>query len=294
MLSLIETISFRGIPAIRLQTRQGSQAAVSLLGGQVLSWLPAGGRERLYLSEQAVFDGSRSIRGGVPVCFPQFSALGDLPKHGLLRTMQWQVCDQKCTDDYVWVSLEVTDNAETRALWPHAFRAELTIGVEADHLGIELEIENTGDQPFSFTGALHSYLRVSEVEAVALTGLYGLEYRDAANGNVHKLDTAPELIVEGEVDRVYHQAKRQLLVDDGSHRIGIQQEGFPDVVVWNPWEELCRDLPDMPDADFRRMLCVESAIAQNSLTLEPGESWWGRQALTDNPEITAVATEGEE
>lgn len=291
MPSVIETIPFNGTTAIRLQTKQGSQAIVSLLGGQVLSWIPAGGRERLYLSEQAVFDGSRSIRGGVPVCFPQFSGLGDLPKHGLLRTLEWKVCGQKIADDFVWVALEITDNEQTRQFWPHAFRAEVTIGVEADHLGIELEVENTGNQPFSFTGALHSYLRVSEVEAVSLSGLYGLEYRDAANGNEIKRDSAPELTVEDEVDRVYHQVQRQLLLDDGSHRVGIHQEGFPDVVIWNPWEGLCKALPDMPNADFRRMLCVEAAIAQEPLTLAPGENWWGRQSFQDNPEVTIPRNE---
>jgi glucose-6-phosphate 1-epimerase len=293
MQSIIEYIDFHGTPSIRLQTRRTSQAIVSLRGAQVLSWIPAGGRERLYLSPDAVFDGSRSIRGGIPVCFPQFSSLGDLPKHGILRTLDWTVTGQKCASDYVWVTLEISDTAETRALWPHPFRAELTVGIEADHLGIELEIENTGQQAFSFTGALHSYLRVSEAEALSLTGLYGLEYRDAAKGNVMVWERSPELLVEDEVDRVYHNLKRPLLLDDGSHRLGIEQEGFPDVVVWNPWETLCRELPDMPDADFRRMLCVEAAVAQLPITLNAGDVWWGRQSLTNDPEITTSKQDDE-
>lgn len=290
--SSIETLDFHGTPALRLRTARGAEATISLLGGQVLSWIPAGGRERFYVSEQACFDGSRAIRGGVPVCFPQFSGLGDLPKHGLVRTLAWQPTEQKVTQDYVWASLEITDTPATRAVWPYAFRAELTVGIEGDHLGIELEVENTGTEPFSFTGALHSYLRVSEAEALALTGLYGYEYRDAANGDRIIRESAPALYVEMEVDRVYHEVKRPILLDDGRDSVAIQQEGFPDVVVWNPWEEKCRDLPDMLDSDFRRMICVEAAAARVPITLPAGESWWGRQAFTDNP--APLSPSGEE
>lgn len=290
MPSQIEQRVFHGIPAIYLQTASGAEATVSLLGGQVLSWIPRGGKERLYLSEQAVFDGSRSIRGGVPVCFPQFSGLGDLPKHGFLRTVLWQLTDQRVDKDFVWASLTVSDTEASRAIWPFAFTAELTVGIEAEHLTVELEITNTGTQSFDFTAALHSYLRVSEAEAISIKGLYGLEYRDAAKGDRIVRESAPEVVVEDELDRVYHQAKRPVLLDDGQRRLGIEQTGFPDVVVWNPWEHLCRQLPDMPDADFRRMICIEAAVAQHPMTLPAGESWWGRQMFSDNPEPVASLT----
>ena len=96
----IETIAFHGSDALRLSSPDGSQAIVSLLGGQVLSWTTADGRERLYLSERSVFDGNAAIRGGVPVCFPQFSGQGTLPKHGFVRTKPWQLATQRCGDDY--------------------------------------------------------------------------------------------------------------------------------------------------------------------------------------------------
>jgi hypothetical protein len=51
-----EVETYCGQPCIRLTTAQGDSALVALHGAQVLSWV-AGGRERLYLSPQAVFDG---------------------------------------------------------------------------------------------------------------------------------------------------------------------------------------------------------------------------------------------
>ena len=82
MAATIEHIDFHGRPALRLRTKAGAAAVVSLHGAQVLSWTPPGGADRLYLSPQAVFDGRTAIRGGIPLCFPQFADLGSLPQHG--------------------------------------------------------------------------------------------------------------------------------------------------------------------------------------------------------------------
>jgi glucose-6-phosphate 1-epimerase len=275
----VETIEFHGIEALRLNGPRGSSAIISRLGAQVLSWNTPDGRERLFLSERAVFDGSVAIRGGVPVCFPQFAGLGELPKHGFVRTREWSVATQRCGDDYALATLEIADDEATRALWPHAFRAEISVMLEVDRIDIEFCVVNTGAAPFEFTGALHSYLRVVQVEDVVLEGLYGHDYRDAANGDRIVRETGTELIVEGEVDRVYHNVRRPQLLKAGNLTLGIQHQGFPDVVVWNPWLERCAALQDMPENGWRHMLCVEAAIARQPVVLPAGEEWYGRQTL---------------
>ena len=275
----IETIEFHGLEALRLNGPRGTSAIVSKLGGQLLSWTTTDGRERLYLSDKAVFDGSVPIRGGVPVCFPQFAGLGKLPKHGFLRTRHWSVNSERCGDDFALLTLETGDDEATRQLWPHAFRAEITIMLEVDRVDLEFCVENTGASAFDFTGALHTYLRVVQVEDVSLEGLRGYEYRDAVHGNAIKVDSGTELIVEAEVDRVYHDVKRPQYLKAGNHSLGIQSQGYPDVVVWNPWEHLCAGMPDMPADGWRHMLCVEAAIARQPQHLPPGEEWYGRQTL---------------
>ena len=197
----IETIEFHGIEALRLNGPGGSIAVISKLGGQVLSWITPDGRERLFLSESAVFDGSVAIRGGIPVCFPQFSDLGDLPKHGLLRTREWCVGDQRCGNDFALVTLEISDDEETRAIWPFPFRAEITLMLEVDRIDVEFCVENTGGDPFEFTGALHSYLRLVQVEDAALEGLYGCDYRDAANQRTQR--RLPAVVDSVVVDHQY-------------------------------------------------------------------------------------------
>lgn len=275
----IENIDFHGRPALALATANGARAVVSLFGGQVLSWKPAGGEERLYLSEKAVLDGTTAIRGGVPVCFPQFAGLGPLPKHGFARNRDWTVAEHRSGDDFALAILRLADDEATRALWPHRFSAELAVLIEDSRLELEFEVANTGDAPFDFTAALHTYLRVREVEESRLEGLYGLEYRDSADGDRIKRDSGEAVLIEAETDRVYHDVQGPLLLREYDRSLGINAEGFPDVVVWNPWEERCAALPDMPARGFRHMLCVEAAVARQAVTLAAGESWWGRQTL---------------
>lgn len=278
MSTSIEPIRFHGIEAWRLAANDAT-AVVSRYGAQVLSWVTADGVERLFLSDKARYDGTASIRGGVPVCFPQFSGLGQLPKHGLVRQKLWNFSEQACRDEFAMLCLSIEDDEATRALWPHAFHAELTVVLEASRLDVELAIENRGSEVFDFTAALHSYLRVGEVEHAHLQGLQGLEYRDAAHGNAIRQESAMEVTVDQEVDRVYHNARKPLLLSESGRNLGIHADGFPDVVVWNPWEQQCAKLADMERLDFRRMLCVEAAAARQPVKLPAGETWVGRQTL---------------
>ncbi len=279
MSASIDQIDFHGLPALELCDGKGARTVVALFGAQVLSWIPAGSDERLYLSDKARFDGSSAIRGGIPVCFPQFAALGKLPKHGLVRQATWAIRERRSGNDHALVTLGLTDDECSRTLWPGVFDAELTVVVEQRRLDVEFAVRNTGHAPFAFTAALHSYLRVHEVENASLEGLYGYEYRDATDGNRIKRDTGEAVRVDAEVNRVYHDVRRPLLLRDSGRNLGLHAEGFPDVVVWNPWEEHCATLQDMPPLGFRRMLCVEAAAARQRIALDAGDEWTGRQTL---------------
>ncbi len=279
MAASIEQLDFHGLPALQLRDGRGATALITRFGAQVLSWLPAGASEWLYLSEKAHYDGSAAIRGGIPICFPQFSSLGKLPKHGLVRQVEWALREHRTGADYALVTLGLCDDERSHALWPQCFDAELTVVLENRRLDIELAIGNTGHSPFAFTAALHTYLRVREVENVSLEGLHGFEYRDATDGNRIKRDTGDAIRVEGEVNRVYHDVDRALLLRDEGRTLGIRSEGFPDVVVWNPWETHCAAIEDMLPLDFRHMLCVEAAAARQRIALDAGDVWTGRQSL---------------
>ena len=275
----IQTIELRGLPALRLSTASGANAALSLYGGQVLSWQPRPGDERIYLSEAVQVDGRSALRGGVPVCFPQFGEQGALPRHGFARTAMWSVIEQRTGDDFALATLQLVDSPETRSLWPHPFTLELTVALEGERLDLELEVINSGHAPIAFNAALHTYLRVAEVEECRLEGLYGFNYQDALKGGEVRRESGDALIIDDAVDRIYHDVTRPLLLRESARALGLNPDGFPDVVVWNPWEDGNARIADMKAGDFRRMLCVEGAAAHRRIELGAGESWFGRQTL---------------
>lgn len=48
----------------------GESVEILLFGATVTSWKSANGTENLWLSEAAKLDGSKPVRGGIPVVFP--------------------------------------------------------------------------------------------------------------------------------------------------------------------------------------------------------------------------------
>lgn len=274
-------IDFNGLPAVRVAAPDGAKAIVTAHGAQLVSWVPARGRERLYLSERSAFSPGKAIRGGVPVIFPQFAERGSGPRHGFARTTDWQLDEPRGGADFACVTFFLEDSAATRAHWPHAFRAELTVAVSGTRLDIELEVENRGEAPFDFTAALHTYLRVAEVETACVEGLQGHGYEDNAAGGETRIDRAETLVVAGEVDRLYADAPATLLLRERGRSLALQSDGFRDAVIWNPWEDKCAALADMPRDGFRRMLCIEAANAARPVCLEPGAIWFGRQTLVE-------------
>ncbi|MGB4467707.1 MAG: D-hexose-6-phosphate mutarotase [Azovibrio sp.] len=273
-------IDFNGTPACRLTLPDGSAAVIARKGAQLLSWNPRGKGERIYLSPLADPAQDRPVRGGVPVIFPQFAGMGPLPRHGFARTAQWQLDDIRQAPDgaYTSATFSLEDDETSRTIWPHAFCTELTLCISDNRLDMELEVRNTGNTAFAFTAALHTYLKVQELEECHLTGLYGASYTDRISGQ-QALDRAPELTVEDEIDRIYHALGRPLLLSEAKRALAIHQEGFPDVVIWNPWEHKCAALDDMPAKGFRHMLCIEAAAVTQAVELPPGANWFGRQSL---------------
>jgi len=278
--AIVEDILYHDAPALRLQSPDGASAIILLHGAHVVSWIPAGGQERLYMSELAQIAPGKAVRGGIPVIFPQFSTQGPLPRHGFTRTQAWEKQSVRAEADYAMVTLRLAANESTRAVWPHAFALELSVSVTGNRFDVELEVLNEGDEAFAFTCALHTYLRVKEVEEAHLEGLNGHRYTDCTDAErAQRTDTGVFLAVEAETDRIYHQVERPLLLRESRQSIGINAENMPDVVVWNPWEHSIKSFTDMPPKDFRRMLCVEAAAIETPVTVAAGESWWGRQTL---------------
>src|SRR6185436_16139024 len=172
-----------GMSTVLLSHPSGSSADVYLNGAHVTSWIPAGGREVLFMGKTANFAPGDPIRGGIPVIWPQFSNLGALPQHGFARKSEWQLADSDDTsDDPSSVRLILTDDHKTRELFPYHFRIELTVSIDDKSLTVMLEAYNTGDELFSFTAGLHTYVAVADIRESAIRGFTGKWYLDKTQG----------------------------------------------------------------------------------------------------------------
>ena len=275
---MIKPTTVLGQPAMWLRAPDGAEVTVLLQGGQIVSWIPAGDQERLYLSPQAVAGPGQAVRGGIPVCFPQFSKRGPLGPHGFARQQVWEWVEGAQRGEVLIGVLRLTDNDTTRALWPHAFEAELSFSFSGLQLDVELAVTNTGDSAFDFTAALHTYLLVDDVRRARLGGLFGVPYLDTVNGHSQHQELDPFSFV-GEIDRIYWDAKGPLTLATAAGRTQISREGFDDVVVWNPGPARAAALGDLPDDDWLQMLCVEAAQIGRPVTLAPGQEWVARQGF---------------
>lgn len=274
-----QAVEWQGLPAIALRLNQGDSCLVSLQGAQVLSWISQD-QERLFLSPLAVHDGKTAIRGGIPVCFPQFNQRGPLVKHGFARLMTWTADEaQALGHDGVQLKLRLKDTEATRAVWPQEFEAVLTVQLMPAQLRVELAVNNLGEQDLSFTAALHSYLRVPDVEQAALQGLQDLTYWDAVADTHPQQQAAVRFGVE--TDRVYPRARMPLSLQAGEQPwLQIAQDAaWRETVVWNPGPALCASLKDMEPSSWQQMLCVEAAAIDDVVTVPSGQRWQAAQTL---------------
>jgi glucose-6-phosphate 1-epimerase len=207
--------------------------------------------EQLFCSAQAVFKPPKAIRGGIPICWPQFSDLGPLSvQHGFARNCTWSVVGQKqqkpsdnddndggsdgvvnkggASDDrssstsVVVLSLSHAAVKEQGllGLWPDDALFELTctltLNDKAKMLTQTFEVANTGLGAFNFTAALHTYFAVSDVSNASVEGLQGVPYLDSLAGREQKVEQAQAVTFPHEVDRIYLGVPRELTVTDSN------------------------------------------------------------------------------
>lgn len=242
-------------------------ASISLWGAHMLSFEPKhDSRERLWVSETARFDGSKSIRGGIPVCWPWFGSRDDdLQAHGYARKRYWRVINASDEPLFTEITLELTDTAGKG--FEGAASLLLTIRV-GDSLSVSLSTENTGDTAFTYNGALHTYFDVLDINHTELQGLSG-DYSDKTQ-NWAILPTPEPYRFSEETDRIHLNPVGRVSIAQGDGKTTVDSVGHDSLVVWNPWTKRSADLVDMADDGYLGMLCVETAVTQGK-TLEPGE-----------------------
>ncbi len=267
------TTGLGDLPVVRVDA-PGCRGEVYLHGAHVTSWSPKG-IERLWLSSRALFTPGKAIRGGVPICFPWFADGPDgtaRPAHGFARTTEWELTGAMADERRVELTLALAAGEATRALWPYSFAAEYRVRMSEDDLALQLAVTNTGDRPFTFEEALHTYFGVSDIRSVRVEGLDGASYLDMVPG----ADRGPHVqagpvTFTGETDRTFQGTGATAVIVDGSRRVTVAREGSNSAIVWNPWIDKSSAMSDFGDDEWTGMLCVETANAKaDAVTLAPG------------------------
>ncbi len=260
----------------------GGRATICLQGAHVVSFRPKSQQAPVvWVSDAAKFAAGKSIRGGAPVCWPWFGAHASeasFPAHGFARTVPWTVVSsRKRNDSKTELTLQLADTEQTRKQWPHPTRLTLTV-IVGDKLELQLATTNLGDQPMQIGEALHTYLQISDVGSVKITGLEGSAYHDKVD-NFAKKKQSGAIALKSEVDRVYVNTPAECVIEDAglSRRIRIAKTGSLSTIVWTPWTEKAEQMGDMgkgkSGTGWREMVCVESANAMDNLvTVAPGET----------------------
>ncbi|GAB1232885.1 D-hexose-6-phosphate mutarotase [Ferrigenium sp. UT4] len=256
---------------------QHALSNIALQGAHIATFQPRGEEPVIWLSPNAKFAPGKSIRGGVPICWPWFGPHktdSKLPGHGFARTVPWELQETRALEDgATFLRFGLLQNDRTRAQWPHACSAQLEVTV-GKSLRVELVTTNTGKEAFELGEALHTYFQISDVANMTLRGLEGCEYMDKV-GNARRYNQPDSIVINSEVDRVYVNTDSDCLIEDtGLKRaIRIHKEGSRSTVVWNPWTEKAEKMGDFGPKLHRDMVCVESGNAlENVVNVAPGET----------------------
>lgn len=289
---LLAGIEFRDEPAGRTRViiaNRHASAEVEVHGAHVVRYQPHGCDPVLWFGRHNQFKPGAVIHGGIPVCWPWFDVHASnpaLPDHGFPRLLPWELrAIQALPDDITRLEWGLASDALTRSLWPHDFdlRCRIEIG---ERLQVTLEMSNRSAEGVAVEAALHSYLAVSDARQIQIHGLAGTELIDKTRGGERRRHEQDPLQITEETDQVFLKARGPCRIIDLQAKRGlrIENQGTNCIVVWNPWRETARSLPDFGADEWQEMVCVEAAnVADHALQLAPGQTHSMGTTLTCEP-----------
>lgn len=283
-----------GMEKVVLSYGEDCRVEVFLLGATVTSWI-CDGREKLYLSPNAVFNNSKAIRGGIPLVFPQFGQPNSImPQHGFARTSKWDWscgCHTTGDDSEGKCVFLLTNNADTENVWNHPFLLTYTVTLSKSQLKCELSIKNTSSsEVFECHGLLHTYIRLpsDDINRLTAVGFESQQFIDKMSGGEKFIESRETVNVAAEVDRIYINTPQNTpipditLLEDGkpfltvakSSRMitggdGTIQEKPADVVFWNAWIDKSKALPDLGEGAYKSYVCVEPGLVTDYVSVGP-------------------------
>jgi glucose-6-phosphate 1-epimerase len=261
-------------PAIKINHPDQSEAIIYLHGAHLTSLKLAGSEELLYLSPNAIFEQGTAIRGGVPIIFPQFAALGDLRFHGFARISDWSVVnDQVDISGNSVMELSLINDESHFQQWQYKFELKLILSL-GSKLKMTMQITNLDLKDFKFSNAFHTYFAVTDINQTEISNLKGINSVDYLDQQRSSIEENDPIIIKKHTDKIYLSAPAEVTIRDKLQKreIKIVKNNFQDLVIWNPWDKAA-SMKDMTADGYQKMLCVEVANTHNPISLGSVESF---------------------
>ncbi|CEM01173.1 unnamed protein product [Vitrella brassicaformis CCMP3155] len=279
------TLDDKGSIAFRITNGvTGSVCKVAQLGATVVSWRGKGGDERLFVSTKSEFTKGKAVRGGIPICWPQFSSYGDFPKHGIARNNLWIMRDVEtdASGGSVTATFMLMDDPEV-AKHVQGITLEYRVTLDGeDRLITELVARGHRDTPLKTTVCLHTYFAVGDIMQTSVVGLKGAAFSDQVAKEEAEQESE-ELTFGFECDRIYHNnATETLEIRDAKNKRKFLVSKSPELsdwVVWNLWKEKALQMADMDDDGYSKYVCVEPTRYSQPAVIEAGGEFRCRQTI---------------
>ncbi|KAK6158328.1 hypothetical protein DH2020_005642 [Rehmannia glutinosa] len=230
------------VSQVLLCNPRGASARISLHGGQVRSWKTERGEDLLFTSSKANLNPPAAVRGGIPICFPKFGNQVSVEQHGFVRNRMWIIDENPAPLQ----SIDSSTGIASIDLVYKSTDADLRFWPHRFELRLRVIL--------SVDGSLTLISRVRNVDSKPFT--FAFAYHTYFSiGDIR-----------------YRWGSRS----GGKEDFCDKKKGLPDVVVWNPWDQKSKTIPDFGKDEYKFMLCVDAAAIENPITLKPGEEWTGQ------------------
>ncbi|MDX2216493.1 MAG: hypothetical protein SFY66_24735 [Oculatellaceae cyanobacterium bins.114] len=198
------------------QAAQSQIEVVPERGGIVTRW-QFQGHDIFYLDEARFTNPELTVRGGIPILFPICGNLPDntythkgqvytLKQHGFAREMPWEVVDQG-TEDSASLSLQLTSNEQTRAVYPFDFQVVFTYKLHGNSLELHQRFTNHSSDPMPFSTGLHPYFAVADKSQLQLD-IPGTEFFNQQTQSIETYSGQFDF-EQDEIDAAFRNVTRQ-------------------------------------------------------------------------------------
>ena len=181
-------------------------------GGIITGWRVKG-QEILYLDTARFANPDLSVRGGIPILFPICGNLPDntythndqqytLKQHGFARDLPWEVREQ-ITEDRAGMTLVLTSNDQTRAVYPFDFELAFTYQIKGNALEIFQRYTNRSTEVMPFSTGLHPYFLALDKSQLRFN-IPAVQYQDQRARTKHPF-TGTFDFEQDEIDVAFNQ-----------------------------------------------------------------------------------------